>query len=97
MRRDDVLERLSLRRDELRTRFGVGSIALFGSYARDEARPESDVDLLVEFERTPTFLSYMELIEFLEQLFGTRVDIATPNKLKPRARPYVERELIRVA
>ena len=70
MRRDDVLERLNLHREELRTRFGVGSIALFGSYARDEARPDSDVDLLVEFERPPTFLSYMDLIDYLEQLLG---------------------------
>lgn len=97
MRRDDVLERLNLHRQELRTRYGVASIALFGSYARDEARPDSDVDLLVEFERPPTFLGYMDLVDHLEQLFGTRVDLATPNKLKPRARPYVERELIRVA
>jgi predicted nucleotidyltransferase len=97
MRRDDVLERLNLHREELRTRFGVASVALFGSYARDEARPDSDVDLLVEFERTPTFLGYMDLIDHLEQLFGTRVDLAPPNKLKPRARPYVERDLIRVA
>jgi predicted nucleotidyltransferase len=97
MRRDDVLERLNLHREELRTRYDVGSIALFGSYARDEARPDSDVDLLVEFERLPTFLSYMDLIDYLERLLGTRVDLATPQKLKPRARPYVERELIRVA
>jgi predicted nucleotidyltransferase len=97
MRREDVLERLRVHREELRTRFAVGSIALFGSYARDEAGPDSDVNLLVEFERTPTFLGYMELVDFLEQLFGARVDLATPNKLKPRARPYVERELIRVA
>jgi predicted nucleotidyltransferase len=97
MRRDDVLERLNLHREELRTRYGVESIALFGSYARDEARPDSDVDLLVEFNRPPTFLSYMDLIDYLEQLFGARVDLATPKKLKPRVRPYVERELIRVA
>jgi predicted nucleotidyltransferase len=55
------------------------------------------VDLLVEFERTPTFLGYMELVDFLEQLSGTRVDLATPNKLKPRTGPCVERDLIRVA
>jgi predicted nucleotidyltransferase len=96
MRRDDVLERLNLRED-LRTRFGVAAIALFGSYAREEARPDSDVDLLVEFGRRPTFLGYMDLFGHLEQLFGTRVDLATPNKLKPRVRPYVERDLIRVA
>jgi uncharacterized protein len=97
MRRDDVLRLLGEHRDELRTRFGVGAIALFGSYARDEARPDSDVDVLVEFEGPVTFLSYMGLVEYLEALLGTRVDVATPGKLKPRVRPYVERELIRVA
>ena len=72
-------------------------VILFGSAARGEMGPDSDVDLLVEFERPPTFLGYMDLIDHLEQLFGTRVGLATHNKLKPRARPYVERELIRVA
>ena len=97
MDRQSVLSLLGEHREEMRTRFGVGLIALFGSYARDEARPDSDVDLLVEFETRPTFLGYMGLIEYLEDLFGTRVDIATKAKLKPRIRPSVEEELIRVA
>jgi uncharacterized protein len=95
--RRDVLNLLHENREELRTRFGVGSIALFGSYARDEARPDSDVDLLVEFEGPVTFLGFMALIDFLETLVGTRVDVATADELKPRMRPYVEKELIRVA
>lgn len=97
MRRDEVLSLLRDHQDELRERFGVSSIALFGSHARDEARPDSDVDLLVEFEGTVTFLGYMDLIDHLEQLFGTRVDVATATELKPRVRPYVEKDLIRVA
>ena len=97
MNRDRVLNLLGKSREELRTRFGVGSISLYGSYARDEARPDSDVDLLVEFESPPTFLGYMGLIEFLEELLDTHVDLATREKLKPRVRPFVERDLIRVA
>ncbi len=97
MTRQEVLDLLAEHQAQLRRRFGVRKIAPFGSYARDEARPDSDVDLLVEFEGAATFLGFMGLIEYLEALFGTRVDVVTPGKLKPRARPYVERELIRVA
>lgn len=97
MRRDDVLGLLGRRREELRTRFGVASIALFGSVARDEARAGSDVDLLVEFDGAPSWASFNDLIDYLEEALGARVDLATPAKLKPLVRPYVERELIRVA
>ena len=97
MRRQEVLDLLREHREELRERFGVSSLALFGSHARDEARPDSDVDLLVEFERPVNFLGYMGLIQHLEELFGTRVDLASAAELRPRIGPYVERELIRVA
>lgn len=97
MRRSDVLDLLGTHLPEIRQRFGVRSLALFGSYARDEAGPESDVDLLVEFEGPVTFLGYMDLIEYLEKLFGRRVDLGSPTDLRARVRPYVEKELIRVA
>ncbi|MEJ7812208.1 MAG: nucleotidyltransferase family protein [Gemmatimonadaceae bacterium] len=91
------MKRLQEQRAGIQGRFGVRSLGLFGSYARDEARSDSDVDLLVEFEGPVTFLEYMGLIEYLETLLGARVDLATHDKLKPRVRPNVERELIRVA
>ena len=53
MKRDKVLEFLSSHRQELENRFGVCSLALFGSVARDEAGPESDIDVLIEFRETP--------------------------------------------
>ena len=65
--------------------------------ARDEARPDSDVDPLVEFERVPSWTLFNDLIDYLEALLGTRVDLVVPAKLKPRMRPSVEREMIRVA
>jgi uncharacterized protein len=97
MRRADVLELLKDHMPELHERFGVCSLALFGSYARDEPRADSDVDLLVEFDRPVSFFGYMNLIEYLERLFGTRVDLATSADLRARVRPCVEKELIRVA
>ena len=61
MRRADVIARISARREELTKQFGVRSLALFGSVARDEARPDSDVDVLVEFEGPTTFDAHMGL------------------------------------
>ncbi|MBD0320948.1 MAG: nucleotidyltransferase family protein, partial [Gemmatimonadetes bacterium] len=84
MRRQQVLDLLRLQLDEIRRRFHVSSLVLFGSHARDEAREESDVDLLVDFETVPSWAEYNALIDFLEELLGTSVDLLAASKLKPR-------------
>ena len=96
MKNTEIIQLLRQHRDELRKRFGVKSLAVFGSVARGEARPDSDVDILVEFEGRATFDRYMGLKFFLEDLLGRRVDLVTRKALKPRMRPYVEREAIYV-
>ena len=96
MRRDEVLAALRAHRRDLE-RFGIKSLALFGSVARDEAGPESDLDLLLEFERTATFDRYMGLKLFLEDLLGCRVDLVMRKALKARLLPSVELEAVRVA
>ena len=97
MDRASILAELTTHRPLLAQRFGVREIGLFGSAARDELRPDSDIDLLVEFETPPTFDRYFGLKDWLEQAFGREVDLVTPGGLKPRLRPQVERDLIRVA
>jgi len=97
MRRAEVIDLLSARRDEIVRRFGVRSMSLFGSVARDEARPDSDVDVLVEFDGPTTFDGHMGLLIFLEDLLGRRVDVITAKGLKPRLRPLIDRDLVRVA
>ncbi|SRR5260370_1068480 len=94
---DEVLKFLSSHRQELEERFGVCSLALFGSVARDEAGPESDVDLLVKFKETPGLAQYMGLKFWLEDGLGRRVDLVMDKALKPWARPQVEAEAIYVA
>jgi predicted nucleotidyltransferase len=95
VRKEEVIQRLASHRQEL-VRFGVKSLAVFGSVARDEARPTSDVDLLVEFEGQATFDQYMDLKFYLEQLLGCQMDLVTRKALKPRLRPVVEEEALYV-
>lgn len=96
MNRDDVLRLLREHRGEWE-KYDVKSLSVFGSVARDEAAPDSDVDVLVEFKSDPTFDSYMGLKIYLEDLFGTRVDVVTHDGLKPGIRRIVEGEALRVA
>jgi predicted nucleotidyltransferase len=96
MTKDEILRLLREHREDL-TRLGVGSLALFGSAARDEADAESDVDLLVEFVSSPGFDGYMNLKFYLEDLLGRGVDLVMKSALKSWARPAVEAEAIYVA
>ena len=96
MKRDEILKTLRAHRDELRKRFGVKSLAVFGSVARGEAKPESDVDILVEFESSPGFDGYMALKFYLEDLLGRKVDLVMKSALKPWARDVVLREKVDV-
>ena len=96
MRREEALAVMRGHLGDL-ARFGVKSLALFGSVARDEAGPDSDLDLLVEFEGTATFDRYMGLKLYLEDLLGSGVDLVMRKALRPRMVPSVEREAVRVA
>jgi predicted nucleotidyltransferase len=77
-------------------RFGILSLSLFGSVARDEAEVTSDVDVLVEFPAPPTFDQYMGLKFYLEDLLQCKVDLVTRRALREGIRPYVEKEALRV-
>jgi predicted nucleotidyltransferase len=94
--RDHVAERLAAHADELRS-LGVRSLDLFGSTARGEARPESDVDLLVEFKEVPGFVGYVRLRNRLEQILGRHVDLVMASGLHPRLRERILREARHVA
>ena len=97
MRRAQAIALLSARLPELRRRYAVRALSVFGSVARDEASDRSDVDVLVDFVSPPDFDGYFGLKEELEALLGTRVDLATRSMLKARIRPRVEAEAVDVA
>jgi uncharacterized protein len=90
--RDAAAARLLSREAQIRG-FGVRRLALFGSVVRSEARPDSDVDLLVEFNPgEKTFENFMGLALFLEELLERRVEIVTPEFLSPYIGPHILRE-----
>ena len=95
LKRQVILTILKDRLDTIRS-FGVQSLALFGSVARDEATETSDLDFLVEFEGAATFDRYMDLKFFLEDLFGKPVDLVTKRSLKPQIAESVLGEAINV-
>ncbi len=97
MKRKDVIRILNEHTAELTGRYGVKSLALFGSVARDQASPISDVDLLVEFDRPVGLFGLFALQEYLENLLGCPVDLGTPDSLKPRIRDQVLSERVYVA
>ncbi|WP_429912351.1 nucleotidyltransferase family protein [Glycocaulis sp.] len=93
MKRDELLARLR----ELKPWFedhGIIRVRVFGSHARDEAGPDSDVDLLVEFAQTPSLLGMIGLERSLGEQLGCTVDLATERGLKPRARAHVAAEAV---
>jgi uncharacterized protein len=96
MKRDEAITILK-QYEQLLKSFGVKSLVIFGSVARDEANAESDIDILVEFAESPTFDRYMDLKFYLEDRLGQSVDLVSHKMLKPQIRQTVEKEAIHVA
>jgi len=96
MSRDEIVKLISSHRDRL-TELKVKRLALFGSVARGEDRPDSDVDVLVEFSLPISLSLYMNLKFYLERLIGHEVDLVTPDAIRPRLRPYIDKDLLNVA
>ena len=97
MLRDDAIRLLKQAEPELRAR-GVHSLALFGSTARDEARPDSDVDVLVELDmsRHPTLVDLSGMRLLIEDRLGCRTDLAIRSGLRPAYRANIEAEATRI-
>jgi uncharacterized protein len=94
MRRQNILKILAEHSSEIELRFGVGSLSLFGSVARNEATVKSDVDILVTFVQTPGIFSFLELKEYLENILQCYVDLVTRNALKKQFREQILQEAL---
>ena len=96
MTRDDVLAVLRDHKATLARRFAVAELVLFGSFARDDANANSDVDLLVRFEGPTDWRRYFGAQFYLEDVLGRPVDLATDKTLRAELRPRVERDAVNV-
>jgi predicted nucleotidyltransferase len=96
MKRDELLALLAQHKPVLAQRFGLTSLRLFGSFARGTARDDSDVDVLVAFDQVPTPAQFFGTQFYLEDLLCRDVDLVTETALRPRLRPYVERDAVAI-
>lgn len=93
--KEDILKTLSKDKPELQRLFKVSKMALFGSYARGDQQPNSDVDILVEVD--PSIgLDFVTLAERIEQMLGIHVDLVSSRAVSSKAMKYIEPELIYV-
>ena len=97
MNKQVILTQLTGRMEEIRQRFSVRRLSVFGSVVRGEASEGSDVDVLVVFDRKATFDLFMDLKFYLEELLGMGVDLVTDKALRPQIRRTIEQEMVDVA
>jgi predicted nucleotidyltransferase len=99
MTREELIARINGAMPALRSDYAVTALYLFGSTARGDDKPGSDVDLLVEFEADahPTLLSLAGVYGYLTDLLGRPVDLGTLDSLRPQLRDSVRAEMLRVA
>lgn len=96
MQKHQALQLLTQHKPELVRRFGVTELALFGSTARDEARDDSDIDVMVTFEGRSNAKRYFGVLFYLEDLLGCPVDLVQEGVIRPELKPYIEKDLIHV-
>jgi len=91
---DDIRAKLKENRDAIK-KYGVMEIGIFGSHARGEARDDSDLDMIVVFERgKKTFDNFMDLHEMLERMYNRKIELVTLESISTYIRPYVEEEVV---
>ena len=93
---DEVKAILRKHEKELREKYGVKKIGIFGSYSRGEANEGSDLDILVEFEKPIGLFKFLELEEYLSDLVGVKVDLVSKKALKPHIGKRILEEVVMI-
>jgi predicted nucleotidyltransferase len=94
--REHILNLLGKAKTDLGRRYHVRSMALFGSYSRNEQTEKSDVDLLVDFDDGMTFSKLIRFSDNLEKRLGLPVDVIPADGIKPHYRDFIQKDLVYV-
>ena len=90
--KEEILASLRENKDFFKKKFAIDNIMLFGSYARNEATKESDIDILIECKKK-TFKNYINILRFLEKLFNKKIDVIYLDTVNPFIMELIEEEL----
>ena len=94
LKTENIKEKLGEKSGQIKQEFYVRQLGLFGSYVRDEQTEDSDIDILVDFEKGhKDFFNYMKLKDYLEQVLGREVDLVMKDAVKPRLREIISKEV----
>ena len=91
---DEIQKILKEQKDFLKDKYKVKEIGIFGSYIRGEQKYTSDIDILVEFEKIPSLLKFIELENYLSDILGIKVDLVEKKGLKSRIGRYILQEVV---
>ena len=91
---EQIKDTLKEHREELKERFKVVEIGIFGSYVRKEQKRKSDVDILVDFYETIDLFTFVELENYLGEILGVKVDLVMKDALKPRLKERILNEAV---
>jgi hypothetical protein len=93
---DEIKKNLELHKEELKQRYGIKELGIFGSYVRGEERKDSDLDLLAEFEDGARIglLEFIQVENYLTDLLGVKVDLVEKSALKPRIGQLILKEVV---
>ena len=91
-----IINIIRAHQNEMKMRFQVASLSIFGSVSRGTEGQDSDVDILVRYEKIPGLFAHLELKKYLEGIIGRRVDLVTESALKKQLRQHILQEAVRV-
>jgi len=92
-----LIKKIEAHKDNLKEKFSVESLAIFGSVSKGTAGPDSDIDILIKFKKTPGLFGFIDLKQYLEVIVGRSIDLVTENALKKQLRDEILKEAVRVA
>ena len=86
---DKIIEILREHKEILWEKYKIKGIKIFGSYVKGEQKESSDIDIIVDFSPSPTFIEFMRIQEELEEILGVKVDLLTEESISPFIKPYI--------